>query len=131
MKNYKTIIVLISLLFILFSCTNTRKIKIMGYAYKSEKIYISENTNNLYNIIPNGNLDGNKLCSFYESDIKISSQNIKLNFKIDSSGITVLDSSLMIPKKYRNPFVTFVYPSKKSKFKRIILLADESMYVKY
>lgn len=103
----------------------------MGYAYKNENICISENKNNLYSIMANGSFDSNKLCSFYESDIKISSQDIKLNFKIDSSGITVLDSSLVIPKQYQTPFVTFVYPSKKSKFKRIILLADESMYVKY
>lgn len=72
----------------------------MGYAYRNEKIYILENTNKLYKIIPNGNLDINRLCSFYEPDIKISSQNIKLNFKVDSSGITVLDSSLVITKQY-------------------------------
>lgn len=103
----------------------------MGYAHKNDKICIIENKNTIFTTIANGNMDSNKLCSFYKSDIKISSQNVKLNFKIDSSGICVLDTSLVIPKKYQSPFVSYVYPTKRSKFKRIILLDDESMFVKY
>jgi len=62
------------------------------------------------------------LCSFYESNLKISTSNLKLNIKNDSGNISVLATYLFVPKKLKFPFLTYASPSVKSKFKRILLL---------
>lgn len=132
MKNYKLIGILIFYFFI--SCSNEKKIEISGYAYQNENIQILENQKVILNIQVNNdnkNMDANKLCSFYESNLKINSSNVKLNIKIDSSNISVLDTCLIIPKELKFPFITFSSPSVKSKYKRIILLDDESKFAKY
>jgi hypothetical protein len=130
MKNYKLIGILIFYFFI--SCSNEKKIEISGYAYQNEYIQILENQKVILNIqVNNKNMDANKMCSFYESNLKISNSNVKLNIKIDSSNISVLDTCIIVPKELKFPFITFSYPSVKSKFKRIILLDDESKFAKY
>ncbi|MDX6183951.1 hypothetical protein SGQ44_17120 [Flavobacterium sp. Fl-77] len=130
MKNYKLIIGLFSSFCILTSCSNNRKIEITGYAYRNDKVVIFENRKEILNFKISGKIDEKKLCSFYESKLKIKPSNVELNFKIDSSGILVLDTCLVIPKEFKNPFVSIIYPSAKSKFKRKILLADDRMFVK-
>jgi hypothetical protein len=130
MKNYK----LIGILIFFISCSNEKKIEISGYAYQNENIQILENQKVILNIQVNNdnkNMDANKLCSFYELNLKISNSNVKLNIKIDSSNISVLDTCLIVPKELKSPFITFSSPSVKSKFKRIILLDDESKFSKY
>jgi hypothetical protein len=125
MKNYK----LILLYFLLCSCSNKRVIEITGYGYKNDKVIVIENKKEIINFKVSGKEDEKRLCSFNESKLKISSSDIKVNFQIDSSGIFVLDTLLIIPKELKNPFISVVYPSVKSKFKRKILLADDSMFV--
>lgn len=130
MKNYKSILILISFFYFFISCSN-KKMEISGYGYRGDNILVLENQKIILNLQVNGNMDANKICPFYETKLKIKDSNVKLKFKIDSSGVSVLDTSLIIPKEFKTPFVTFAYPSAKSKFKRIILLEDNSMYIKY
>lgn len=132
MKKYK-LIALIFWLFIFTSCSDERGIKILGYGYKGEKIVVLENKKVIFNKLIDGNLDNNKLCSFYETQLRIKKIDVKLNFKIDSSGVVVLDTFLIIPNKSKIPFVSFIYPYSNSKFKRELFLGDEndSLYIKY
>lgn len=131
MKNFRLIVIPISFFSFFISCSN-KEVEVSGYGYRGDNILVLENKKVIFNIqVSCNNMDSNKLCSFYETKLKVKKSNVKLNFRIDSSGISVLDTSLIIPKELKKPLVTFVYPSAKSKFKRIILLEDNSMYIKY
>lgn len=117
----------------LFSCSKEKEIKLLGYVYNNDRITVSMKGNVLLDKAIHGNVDKKNLCSFYEPKIKISSSSIEVNFKIDSSGISVLDTVIVIPKKNKIPFISVLYPLQKSKFKRKIFLGDENdeKYIKY
>lgn len=123
-------IIVLSILYTFFSCTNSKKIDVYGYAYSNDSIFIFEDEKEILKIRVNGNEDAKKLCPVNESDLKIKATELKLKIKIDSSSINVLDTVLTVPKGYTMPFVTFVYPSSKTKFKRLLLMGDKSMFPK-
>lgn len=131
MKNFRLIVMTVFFFSFFISCAN-KEIEVSGYGYRGDNILVLGNRKVIFNILVSGNnMDSNKLCSFYETKLKVKNSTVKLNFRIDSSGISVLDTTLIIPKEFKTPLVTFVYPSSKSKFKRVILLEDNSMYIKY
>jgi hypothetical protein len=123
-------LIVLSLFYTLLSCTNKRNIDVSGYAYSNDSIMIADNENEILKIKAIGNEDGRKLCPVNESEVKIKSSEVKLKVKIDSSEIVVLDTVLIIPEHYTRPFITFVYPSSKTKFKRMVLMGDKSMFPK-
>ncbi|EJL65539.1 hypothetical protein [Flavobacterium sp. CF136] len=131
MRIYKT--VLLFLFFIFSSCSDEREIKILGFAYNNDKIFISTKDQIIFGKQIHGSIDKNNLCSFYESRIKISSSKLRLNIKIDSCGISVLDTSLVISEKFKEPFISFLYPFSESSFKRKVFLRDQNddSYITY
>ncbi|PTT01107.1 Uncharacterised protein [Flavobacterium hibernum] len=112
--------------YFLFSCSKEKEVKILGYAYNNDRIIVSIEGNVLFDKSIYGTIDKENLCSFYEPKIKISSSDIQVNFKIDSSGVSVLDTVITISSKIKAPFVSFIHPSKKSKHKRKIFLGDDN-----
>jgi hypothetical protein len=133
MKNYRLIAIQIFFFFIFISCTNEKKIQIIGFAYNNDDIRVLENGKNIFDlqINNNNNNNANKLCTSIDTIFYTKSSNDKLNILIDSSGISVLDTCIIIPRKFKKPSIFFVCPSVKSKFKRIIFSDDESKYVIY
>lgn len=131
MKNLKLITFLISIFYFFISCSNENKLQIMGFAYKNDHIRVLENKKIIFDLRIIDNKDANKLCVFFDTIFKRKDSNVKLNVIIDSSGISVLDTCLIIPKKFIKPSIFFVCPSVKSKFKRIIFSDDENKYAKY
>lgn len=121
-------IILLSLFYTLLSCTNNRNIGVYGYAYSNDSIFITDNDIEILKIRAAGNEDERKLCPVNEPEVKINYSEVKLKVKIDSSGIVVLDTVMVMPKEYKRPFITFVYPSARTKFKRILLAGDDSMF---
>ena len=130
MKNYKLIVIQIFFFFLFISCTNEKKIQIIGFAYKNDNIRILDNKKNIFDLQIN-NSNANKLCTSIDTIFYTKSSNDKLNVLIDSSGISVLDTVIIIPMKFKKPSIFFVCPSVKSKFKRIIFSDDENKYPKY
>lgn len=130
MKYFKLKIVLIFFFCFFISCSK-KDLEISGYGYKGDSVFVIENKKVILVIPIDCNIDSNGMCSFYEKKLKIKDVDVKLNFKIISNGISVLDTSFIIPKRNKNPFVSFVYPSSKSNYKRVLLLDDDSKYVKY
>lgn len=130
MKNYKLIVIQIFFFFIFISCTNEKKIQIMGFAYSNDNIRILENKKNIFDLQIN-NVNANKLCTSIDTIFYTKNSNDKLNILIDSSGISVLDTCIIIPREFKKPSIFFVCPSVKSKFKRMIFSDDESKYVIY
>lgn len=127
MKKSKLLSILISSYFLFTSCSNEKKIDLYGYVYKGEKITVLQDKKDLFNKnIKATNIDSNMVC-FLNEELKVKSSNVKLNIKIDSSNICVLDTSLIVPENFKNPFINFVYPAQKSK--RKIFVADHSMFV--
>lgn len=124
MKTYKLILILSLCIFL--SCSEKKKVQILGYGYENENILVLENKKVLLDLKIRGNKDSNQLCSFYEEKLKIPDSNNTLVFKIDSSGTIILDTTLTIPKKFKKPFVSFIYPTSKSNFKRKIFLDDDN-----
>jgi hypothetical protein len=100
----------------------------MGNVYNNDNIRIFENEKLIFNQKINCNSDSHKLCSFVDTILKTHDSNNNLNFKIDSSCIIVLDTSIIISTKLKKPSVSFVQPSAKTKFKRKIFLDDENKY---
>ena len=133
-NNFKLIAIIIFSVYNFISCSNEKTIRILGYGYKNDKIFILSNNEKMVNIRLDGNQDINKLCSFYKDELKIiASSNVKLNIKIDSSNFSVLDTCIFISKKLKKPLISFMYPDAKSKFRREIFLGDENdkKYIKY
>lgn len=133
MINEIKLITLTASIFIFFSCSEKREIKILGYSYPNDRIIVTLDGNILYDRHVYGTIDKNNLCTFYEPKIKISASNLMINFKIDSSGVSIIDTLLLIPKENKAPFVSFLYPSVKYKFKRKIILGDDNNdnFIKY
>ncbi|WP_289665255.1 hypothetical protein [Flavobacterium panacagri] len=121
-------IILISLFYTLFSCTSNRNMGVYGYAYSNDSVIITDTDNEILKIRVAGNEDERRLCPVNKPEVKIKSSEVKLKVQIDSSGIVVLDTVVVMPKEYKRPFITFVYPSSRTKFKRMLLAGDYSMF---
>ena len=130
MKYFKLNIVLIFIFCFFISCSK-KDVEISGYGHKGDSIFVLENKKVIFIIPIDCNKDSNEICPFYETKLKIKNADIKLNFKLISKGVSVLDTSFIIPERNKKPLISFVYPSSKSNYKRVLLLDDDSKYVKY
>lgn len=120
--------------FILSSCNRTRQIKFFGFAYKGENLVIKKQNNVLLKINIRDHEDSNRLCSLDEKlIIPFENRDISLNIIIDSNNVQKLDTFITISKDNKEPFVSLVYPSLSTSYRRSLFIADasDSNYVKY
>ncbi len=99
---------------------------VLGFAYENDKLTIQvASDNNSIVMTANTNQDSNKVLSFYEKGkLYIDNTDTKVEIMIDSNNTRLLDTLVIIPKSYKKPFISFVYPSKKTQYKRKIFIED-------
>lgn len=135
MRNSKSIFCFanVALLFVLFSsCSSRRILGIVGFARKDETINVQAGSELIFNFRVNGRDDNNGFSSLNEKiELKRYPEDVKLGITLDSGGIRLLDTLVTIPKKFKEPFISFLYPTQKTGFKSAIFIADESTFVKY
>ena len=126
MKFSKKILLLI-ILYIYSSCYRQKEIRAIGFAYKGDNIILHTEQDIQLSINVNGVEDENRICSFNKK-IRLYNEkkDTKLTIVIDSSNIKVLDTFVIIPKNYKEPFISFIYPSMETKYRRKIFIADET-----
>lgn len=127
----QTIIILLitNVILISFSsCHRKKEVKVLGFAYKDDKVTILVAPKNKPLVITaNTNQDSNKICSFYEKEkLYIEDNDTKVKIIIYSNNIKVLDTLVIIPKAYKEPFISFIYPSRETQHKRKIFIEDEA-----
>lgn len=126
-----------SLLFLLLisivSCKNKESILITGLAHKNDIITIfNENNQDVFKMTVNTNsIDISGYCVLYE-ETKIYKKNrdFELRVVLDSSNSILIDTTIVIKKENKEPFILFADP-KDVGFKRKIFLDDDSKYIKY
>ncbi|MNE34530.1 hypothetical protein D3C80_1282560 [compost metagenome] len=112
----------------LFLCSCKKNVNFLGFAYKNDTITISKDNNEILNIVPNSNGDKNRLCHLYENLSLISfGKDIKLKIVIDSNQVKLLDTIIIIRARNKEPFISFLYPSKKQDIKGLSLLQIEQI----
>lgn len=126
-----------SLLFLLLisivSCKSKESILITGLAHKNDIITIfNENNLDVFKMTVNTNsIDISGYCVLYE-ETKIYKKNrdFELRVVLDSSNSILIDTTIVIKKENKEPFILFADP-KDVGFKRKIFLDDDSKYIKY
>ncbi len=133
MKFNKAILALVVLTFF-SSCYRQKEIRAIGFAYRNDSIILRTEENVLVSFNVNGEEDKNRICSFNKkTKLYSEKKDIRLNVVIDSSNIRVLDTFVIIPKNYKEPFISFLHPSAETEYKRKLFIADESdsSFLKY
>jgi len=122
------LLMLATFLIVLYSSKN-REYKFTGYAYKNEIIKIKFSRKTI-NIVANIDEDSVGLCFFTERIKYFHLMNpLKLNVQIDSLSSIILDTVLIIPNEYKEPVISFEYPTT-NHFKRFVFLINSSERVK-
>ena len=128
MKYSRQIFLLANIVIISFcSCNKQTEVRTIGYAYKGDSIILYAEQSELLSIVVDGVEDKNRICPFNKKT-KFSSRgaDATLTVVIDSSNIKVLDTFIVVPKNYKEPFISFVYPSVETKYRRKIFISDEA-----
>lgn len=122
----KILLIFIVVLTSFSSCTNKKKIRIIGFAFRGDNITLHTERNRYPKIIVEGKEGKDKICLFNES-IKWSEEthDIRLTVQVDSVNVRLLDTTVVIPKYYKEPFISFVQPSLETNFNRKIFIGDE------
>ena len=109
------------------SCNEQKEVRTIGFAYMGDSIILYGGPNEVFGILVDGLKDRNRICSFNQKT-KLSSKGIdvKLTVVIDSNAIRVLDTFVIVSKNNIQPFISFVYPSEETKYKRKIFIGDEA-----
>ena len=120
--------------FILFiSCTKKREVKVLGYAYKGEKIIVTQDQDTLLDFKVEEGGDSVSICSFYKrTDLNINKEKLILRVVVDSNSINVLDTVIYFSKE-KEPFISLLYPYDLKDNKRKLFVGNEadSTFLKY
>jgi len=120
--------------FILFiSCTKKREVKVLGYAYKGEKIIVTQDQDTLLDFKVEEGGDSISICSFYKrTDFNINKEKLILRVVVDSNSINVLDTVIYFSKE-KEPFISLLYPYDLKDNKRKLFVGNEadSHFLKY
>jgi len=120
--------------FVLFiSCTKKREVKVLGYAYKGEKIIVTQDQDTLLDFKVEEGGDSISVCSFYKrTDFNINKEKLILKVVVDSNNIKVLDTVIYFSKE-KEPFISLLYPYDVKDNKRKLFLGNEadSTFLKY
>ena len=133
MKPMKKILPSILMIIIsLSSCYKQKELRAIGFAYKGDKINLHTEQNESLNISVREREDKNRVC-FFNKKMKLSRGDTKLFILIDSNGTKLVDTFVVIIKKFKEPFISFAYPSIKTKYRREFFISDEadSSFPKY
>jgi hypothetical protein len=104
--------------------SNSRKVEILGFANENEKITI-EFPYKCYNFTVKGDNEGGTLRYFYRETRFFSICNkSRINIRIDSSNVKLLDTHILLTKSNRLPIISFQNP-RKTTFKRCFFIIDE------
>ncbi|MES1181681.1 MAG: hypothetical protein ABUL44_02700 [Flavobacterium sp.] len=126
------ILLIIVVVLVATSCAKQRKISLIGFAYQGDKIILHAEQNKKINISVNEGCSKNSLCSF-SREVKLNSEDngIRVNIVIDSSNVKLLDTLVIIPKNYKEPFISFLHPTVETNYSRELFIADEDGFPKY
>src|SRR5687767_14363198 len=109
MKHSIKLLLLIIIVLVSFSsCNKKKEIRVMGFAYKADKITLHTEHKNYLDIDVSEMEDKNRICSFSKKMKLYSKKNdIKIFIVLDSGNIRLLDTFISIPGKFKEPFITF------------------------
>jgi len=128
------IIITYCFIFILFiSCTKKRELNVLGYAYKGEKITVTNDQDTLLNFKIKDGGDSMSICSFYKRTVfNINKEKLILRVVVDSNSINVLDTIITFSKE-KEPFISLLYPHDSKDNKRKLFVGNQarSTFLKY
>jgi hypothetical protein len=116
------------LLQVFLACSRKREVILTGFVYRGERIDVSYKEAKLtpFDVRVNNSING--LQFFYEKR-KLRGNQVKVKAAIDSAGIRILDTSLLIPDKNKVPLISFLEPATTPR--RQLFLADSDTMLKY
>jgi hypothetical protein len=108
---FGTIILIILAISVSVLFSRRKKVTFIGFAYLKDSITISYNGNIITNINRPCNSYNADLCQFYsEQKAFYLFSDIRINVKIDSANVSVMDTSVLLTKNVRNFGISFKDP---------------------
>ena len=121
-------------IFIFFlSCSQKREVKVLGYAYKGERIKVIHDKDTVLNFKIEDIGDSLSVCSFYKTaDYNINKEKLVVRVVVDSNNINMLDTFISL-RKLKEPFISLLYPYDLKDNRRELFVGDEadSTFLKY
>jgi hypothetical protein len=113
---------------VFISCSRKREVILTGFIYRNEKLNVSYKEVKLtpFDFRMENNNTG--LLFFYEKR-KLKGNNIEVKATIDSAGIRLLDTSVLIPDNNKAPLISFLDPATTPG--RKLFVADSDTMLKY
>jgi len=127
-KKIILIVLILSITIILLLFNLLRKeCLITGYAYKNEIIKIIL-VNKKVNIVPYRDKESSSLC-FINERVKYCQvlSSLRLKLQIDSSGIILLDTVLILHRNIRKPLISIEAPQNNRHRRGVFLLNDRNL----
>jgi hypothetical protein len=122
----KVVIIITYCIFVFISCTKKREVKVLGYAYKGEKVIVTQDQDTLLDFKVEEGGDSISICSFYKkTDFDINKVKSILRIVVDSNSINVLDTVIYFSKE-KEPFISLLYPYDLKDNKRKIFVGNEA-----
>lgn len=115
------------------SCTKKREVKVLGYAYKGEKITLIQDQDTVLNFKIEDRGDSISVCSFYKTvDFNTNKKKLIIRVVVDSNSINVLDTIISF-SKLKEPFISLLYPYDLKDNRRKLFVGDEAdtTFLKY
>jgi hypothetical protein len=129
MRNDSLIISGILGLLLLSSSNRKREVTIVGFMYPKEHVEVSFDGKKWSPVNSNMTPQPYNLLAFYEQR-KIDVSNKEFRAKVDSAGIVLLDTLLLISKNNKSPLISFISPLETMP-KRAVFTADDDTLLKY
>ena len=135
--NMKVTLITIYAAFIIIfypSCSKKKEIKVLGYAYKGEKITVVHGIDTVFNFQVEDREDSNSVCSFYKTtDLNINRNKLIVRVVVYSDSINMLDTVINFSKQQKEPFISLLYPNNPKGNNRKLFVGDyaDSVFLKY
>jgi hypothetical protein len=128
LQNLLLSILCLLLLQVFFACSRKRKVILTGFAFHGESLEVSYKDIKLTPFDFRIDNASTRLQFFYEQR-QLKGDQIKVKATIDSGGIRLLDTLLVIPDDNKVPLITFLDPATTPR--RSVFLADNDSILKY
>ncbi|OQP66225.1 hypothetical protein [Niastella populi] len=114
-------------IFIFFlSCAEKREVRVLGFAYKGERITVMHEQDTIVSFKAEDNADSISICSFYKTaDLKFNKEILNVKVVVDSNKVNVLDTTISITK-LKEPFISLLYPHDLKGNERNVFVDDEA-----
>lgn len=128
LQNVSLLILCLLLFQVFFACSSKREVILTGFAYQGERLEVSYKDVKLTPFDFRIDNASTGLHFFYEQR-QLRGDQIKVKATIDSAGIRLLDTLILIPDNNKVPLISFLDPATTPR--RALFLADSDSMLKY